>query len=92
MERAIALFAGGLLAAVVVIEAWRGNLPTEISGRGVKYERLKDETRDALDALITAVAEDRRRIDDLAKHLAEDRRVLERLERAASGQSQGGRA
>lgn len=59
LERAIALFAGALLLLVVLTEAWRGNLPTEISGRGVKYESFKKETQESLEALSEAIAEDR---------------------------------
>jgi hypothetical protein len=51
--RAIAIFVGYLLLAVVVVRAWEGRLPDEVSGRGLKYttQELKEETREALDAL-----------------------------------------
>jgi hypothetical protein len=65
LERAVALFAGGLLLVVVVVEAWRGNLPTEISGRGVKYERLKEETKQGLQGLVEAIAEERKAREEM---------------------------
>ena len=37
VERAVAFFAAWLLFVVVVVQAQRGHLPTEISGRGVRY-------------------------------------------------------
>ena len=37
VEWAVALFAALLLAIVVLARAWEGRLPSEISGRGVKY-------------------------------------------------------
>jgi hypothetical protein len=60
VERTVALFAGCLLLVVILVEAWRGNLPIEISGRGVKYERLRQETQQGLEGLLEAVAEERR--------------------------------
>lgn len=36
-ERAVALFATWMLAVVVVVRAFRDQLPVEISGRGVRY-------------------------------------------------------
>lgn len=60
MERAIAFFAGGLLLMVILVEAWKGNLPIEISGRGLKYERFKQETTQGLEGLVEAIAEERK--------------------------------
>lgn len=40
LERTVALFAGWMVLVVVVVEAWRGRLPLEISGRGVRYAEL----------------------------------------------------
>lgn len=37
VERAVAFFAAWLLVLVVVAQAFKGRLPTEISGRGVRY-------------------------------------------------------
>ena len=37
VERAIAFFAAWLLVLVVLAEAFNGRLPTEVSGRGVRY-------------------------------------------------------
>jgi hypothetical protein len=37
VERSVALFAAWMLALVVLIESWRGQLPLEISSRGVRY-------------------------------------------------------
>ena len=59
VERTVALFAGCLLLVVILVEAWRGNLPVEISGRGVKYERLKEETKEGFKALVEAILKER---------------------------------
>ena len=37
VERAMAFFAAWLLVLIVVAQAFKGRLPTEISGRGVRY-------------------------------------------------------
>lgn len=37
VERAVAFFAAWMLLVVVVAQALKGRLPTEISGRGVRY-------------------------------------------------------
>jgi hypothetical protein len=37
VERTVALFAAWMLALVVLAESWRGQLPLEISSRGVRY-------------------------------------------------------
>jgi hypothetical protein len=37
VERLAVLLAAWLSGAVVLTEAWRGRLPVEVSGRGVKY-------------------------------------------------------
>ena len=41
-ERTVALFAIWLLIVVVVIRAFRDQLPVEISGRGVRYADVED--------------------------------------------------
>jgi hypothetical protein len=51
-ERTTGLFAAFLLVALVIDQAWRGRLPSEISGRGVKYvDEVKDTTKQALEAV-----------------------------------------
>lgn len=67
LERTVALFAGWMVLAVVVIEAWRGRLPLEISGRGVRYadvpaaEAMARATDGAVEQLWTEL--DAQRID-----------------------------
>ena len=53
IERTIAICVAYLLLAVVLTRAWRGQLPNEVSGRGLKYatQELKAETRNGLEAL-----------------------------------------
>jgi hypothetical protein len=54
VERGLAFFAAWLLVLIVSVQALNGQLPIEVSGRGVRYaeaERTQDsltETRDAL--------------------------------------------
>lgn len=60
IERVLAVLACALLLLVILVEAWKGNLPAEISERGLKYERLKEETRAGLEALSEAIAEERK--------------------------------
>lgn len=70
VERAIAFFAAWMMCLVVVVQALRGRLPVEISGRGVRYapastvEATKDETEDAVQHLTSAI--DRLRCELLA--------------------------
>jgi hypothetical protein len=42
VERALVLFATWMLVVTVVARALRGELPTEISGRGVRYAEADD--------------------------------------------------
>lgn len=57
VERTVVLFAAWMLVLVVVARALRGELPTEISGRGVRYadaegtERAVADSRAALSRL-----------------------------------------
>ena len=53
LERALVLLAGFFFVMVVVVRTWRGELPVELSGRGLKYavQELQESTKDALDAL-----------------------------------------
>lgn len=59
-ERTAAFFAGLLLALVVIIRGFQGRLPSELSGRGVKYaeregtEEIRDTTATALEGLEAA--------------------------------------
>jgi hypothetical protein len=48
VERTVALFAAWILVLVVVTQGLGGKLPTEISGRGVKYVEA-DKAQEALD-------------------------------------------
>ncbi len=68
VERAAAIVAGLLLAAVVVARAFAGQLPDELSGRGLKYAAAAS-VEEASDALTHSI----RRLEDAARAL--DRRV-----------------
>jgi hypothetical protein len=79
VERAMAFFAAWLLMLVVVAQAFRGRLPTEISGRGVRYadaEAVRGATMDTEAALHVV----RRDITDLrdAMFVLEGERKAER--------------
>jgi hypothetical protein len=56
VERVLALFAAWLLVLVVVAQAFRGRLPTEVSGRGVRYAD-GSETQDSLASTQEALSE-----------------------------------
>jgi hypothetical protein len=55
-ERVAATFAILFLAALVLVRAFQGELPQELSGRGVKYANSDavDELRDRLDVQLEA--------------------------------------
>ena len=55
-ERAGAIFAILFLAALILVRAFQGELPQELSGRGVKYAKSDavDELRDRADAQFEA--------------------------------------
>lgn len=61
VERAVAFFAAWMICLVIVAQALRGRLPTEISGRGVRYatantvEATKDGAEDAVQHLTSAI-------------------------------------
>lgn len=77
-ERAAVLFAAWLFVFVVVTQAWRGQLPTELSGRGVKYadgEGTQESVRETKTAL--------RDLDDEIRRV---RVELGRLDRLARGE------
>lgn len=63
VERIVALFAAWLMVLVIVVRALAGDLPTEISGRGVRYA-------DAY-AASDATAESEEALDDLDKRVAD---------------------
>jgi hypothetical protein len=77
-ERALAIFAASLLVLVVLVRAFQGMLPTELSGRGVKYaqreatEEIRDTTAAALEGLQTAQPELAARVDSLEDVLQQD--------------------
>jgi hypothetical protein len=70
-ERTAGIFAALLLALVVLVRAFQGLLPTELSGRGVKYaqreatEEIRDTTVAALEGLETAQRELAARVEAL---------------------------
>ncbi|HYI99274.1 MAG TPA: hypothetical protein VEX36_06305 [Thermoleophilaceae bacterium] len=55
-ERVGVLFAVWLLVVVVIAQAWRGQLPTEVSGRGVKYAE-SEGTQESVLAAATGLRE-----------------------------------
>jgi hypothetical protein len=55
VERTVGLFAAWLFVVVVMARALVGQLPSEISGRGVRYAN-QDTTQDALTDLQSALA------------------------------------
>jgi hypothetical protein len=65
VEKAVALFVAFLLAFVVIVRSFAGELPTEI--RGLKYElnRTKSETAVMIDELAEANLRLRRRVEHL---------------------------
>lgn len=72
VERAVTLLAAVLLIAVILDQAWDGELPSEISGKGVKYEKLRQNsealsgiTAKSLKGLHKAVAEERAQREEL---------------------------
>jgi hypothetical protein len=66
-ERGVAFFAIWLLVLVVVAQAFKGRLPIEISGRGVRYADA-DQTQDS----ITATRQALRRLDEATETLKRD--------------------
>jgi hypothetical protein len=70
VEWAVALFAALLLAIVVLARAWEGRLPSEISGRGVKYaDAVKTQT--AVDESAEALRELRGQVAALQRDIFE---------------------
>jgi hypothetical protein len=73
VERAAAFFAALLFLVVVLVRAWEGALPEEVSGRGVKYasreaaEEARDAAADALEELRVAQGELAERLDALER-------------------------
>jgi len=90
VERAIALFVGYLAIAVVLVRSWEGQLPDEISGRGLKYaaRELKIETREAIAGLRDHAAVTSEEIAALRSDLASERAERSKLERRVE-QSRG---
>jgi hypothetical protein len=76
-ERALGLFAASLLVLLVVVRAFEGELPSELSGRGVKYasrdgvEALRSELTNTLDELRTAQEAQAEAIESLDSRLAD---------------------
>ncbi len=80
-ERTAAFFAALLLALVVLVRAFQGRLPSELSGRGVKYaeregtEEIRDTTATALEGLEVAHRELEARVEVLEEGTPEDDEV-----------------
>jgi steroid 5-alpha reductase family enzyme len=77
VERALAFFVAWMLVLVVLAEAWRGRLPLEISGRGVRYAdaptsqdmarelgRALERVEEELETHRSAITELQRSVDD----------------------------
>jgi hypothetical protein len=77
VERAVAFFAAWMVFVVVVAQALKGHLPTEISGRGVRYAEAETagETRANTEEVV-------RRHDSEIKRL---HRVLMKLDKERAG-------
>jgi hypothetical protein len=56
IERVGVLFAVWLFVLVVIAQAWRGQLPSEVSGRGVKYAE-SEGTQESVRAAATGLRE-----------------------------------
>lgn len=69
VERAAALLASYIFVLVVLVRAWAGELPIEMSSQGVKYsaERVKDLTSEAIAAAVEDLDRLRRRVDRLER-------------------------
>jgi hypothetical protein len=66
-ERATLLFATWLAGMVVVLQAWQGHLPVEVSGRGIWYagQEFADTVRAAAERHERDIEAIRLEIDDL---------------------------
>jgi hypothetical protein len=71
LERGLTFLAAWLLLMIVVVRGWAGELPDEISGRGLKYSarELQASTREALDALVDETERQREAIVRLEARL-----------------------
>jgi hypothetical protein len=58
LERTAVLFTAWLLLLVVLTQAWRGLLPVEISGRGVRYAEASRARESAANAEVTLLRHD----------------------------------
>lgn len=64
VERAAALLAVYMFVLVVLVRAWRGELPSEMSSQGIKYATSTPEvSSDAIQVLSVAVDALQARID-----------------------------
>jgi hypothetical protein len=66
-ERAAALLAAWVFVLVILTRAWAGELPSELSGQGIKYsgERTREATEDAVAAILDDLGRLERRIERL---------------------------
>lgn len=62
VERTVALFAAWMLALVILAESWSGQLPLEISGRGVRYADAA-ATHTSVDAASEALTDIQAQLD-----------------------------
>ena len=69
--RTLAFFAAYLAVLVVFVRGWEGELPYELSGRGLKYKtrELKEEIQGTIEALIEANEELADRVDELKSRM-----------------------
>lgn len=66
VERTAALFAAWMVALVVLTESWRGQLPLEISSRGVRYADAA-ATHTSVDAASKVLADLQVQLDSQAR-------------------------
>lgn len=65
LERVAAIVASSVFVLVILVRAWRGELPSEVSSQGIKYATTTtaDATGDAMLALRSTVAALQTRMD-----------------------------
>jgi hypothetical protein len=70
VERTVALFVAWMLALVVLAESCRGQLPLEISGRGVRYAEAA-ATHASADVASTALADIQAQLEEQDRSIAD---------------------
>jgi hypothetical protein len=67
LERTVVLLAAYVFVVVILSRAWRGELPSEMSGQGIKYsgELTKNAAEDAVAAILEAMDKLEKRVRQL---------------------------